>query len=551
MRDGRFCLVRSNERGPMKLGSSVLVGVALAIILSVLWGISGPSASAQVGTDPTLVGAGDIARCAANRDEKTATLLDAIPGTVFTTGDNAYPSGTASDFQNCYGPSWGRHKARTYPTPGNHEYLTTGASGYFGYYGAAAGDPAKGYYSYDLGEWHVISLNGMCEKVGGCGATSPMVTWLEDDLASNAAHDCTLAYFHHPLFTSGSSHANQTKMKPTWDALYAAGADVVLNGHSHNYERFAPQNPDGVADPERGIRQFVVGTGGGAYHGFGAIMPNSEVRGSAVDGVLKMTLHPDSYDWEFVPAADQTFTDSGSGSCSVEPPPSPDDTTAPAVQPPRQDFPTGATLGTSNIPTAISWSATDDQSGVASYELEQRVNGGSFTSVSLPSATSTTKNLQLKPGSTYEFRVRATDGADNTSDWATGPAFLVEAKQETSTAIAYAGSWTQQASSSAYGGALRNANAMGSSAQFTFTGSNVAWVSSKGPNMGKATVSVDGVVVQTVDLYSSTALPKRIIFSQSDLDPADEHLVTVQVTGTKRSTSSGTRVDVDAFVVLR
>ena len=532
----------------MKLGISVLVGVGLAIFLAVFSRIPGEDANAQVVTDPVFVGAGDIARCSGSGDEATANLLDGISGTVFTTGDNAYHSGTASEFNSCYDPSWGRHKARTKPSPGNHEYLTSGASGYFGYFGASAGDASKGYYSYDLGDWHIIALNSMCDQVGGCGATSPIVTWLEQDLTANT-EACTLAYFHHPVFSSGSVHGNNTKMKPSWETLYAAGADVVLNGHSHNYERFAPQTPNGTFDSERGIREFVVGTGGGAFHGFGTIQPTSEVRNSGTFGVLKLTLHPSSYDWEFVPVAGQTFTDSGSGQCHDAPTNS--DTTAPVVQPPQQVLPTGAMLGTSTIPTKLSWSATDDQGSIASYELQSSKDGGSFTKVSLSSATATTKTLQLSPGSTYQYRVRATDSAGNTSDWATGPAFLVDAQQENSDAIVHTGSWTQQILSSAYGGSLEYSKIKGSTAQFTFTGRNVAWVSSKGPDRGKATVSVDGVVVGTIDLYASTANERRIVFSKSDLDPMYSHTITVQVLGTKRSASSDTRVDVDAFVVLR
>jgi hypothetical protein len=265
--------------------------------------------------DPVLVGAGDIAGCDTTGDEATAKLLDGISGTVFTAGDNAYNSGTPTQFNNCYDPTWGRHKARTKPTPGNHEYLTAGASGYFGYFGSAAGDPSKGYYSYDLGEWHIVALNSMCEKVGGCGATSPMVSWLKQDLAANDDKACTLAYFHHPLFSSGSKHGNSPKMRPSWNALYAANAEVVLNGHDHDYERFAPQRPDGTLDNSRGIREFVVGTGGKSLRPFGTIKANSQVRNANTYGVLKLTLHPTSYEWKFVPEAGKTFTDSGVTTC--------------------------------------------------------------------------------------------------------------------------------------------------------------------------------------------------------------------------------------------
>ena len=265
-------------------------------------------------SDSVLVGAGDIARCSSSGDEATAKLLDSISGTVFTTGDNAYESGTAAQFSDCYDPSWGRHKARTKPVPGNHEYYTAGASGYFGYFGAAAGNPYKGYYSYDLGEWHVVALNSMCEKVGGCGPTSPMLAWLKNDLASNPKA-CTIAYFHHPLFSSGSEHGNQTKMRATWNVLYAQDAEVVLNGHEHNYERFAPQRPDGTRDQARGIREFVVGTGGGSHYPFGRVKANSRVRNATTYGVLKLTLGASSYKWKFVPIVGKTFTDSGTTDC--------------------------------------------------------------------------------------------------------------------------------------------------------------------------------------------------------------------------------------------
>jgi hypothetical protein len=279
--------------------------------------------------DPVLVGAGDIASCSSSGDEATANLLDGISGTVFTLGDNAYESGTADEFANCYDPSWGRHKARTMPTVGNREYnLSASASGYFGYFDAVAGDADKGYYSYERGQWHIISLNSMCESVGGCGATSPMVTWLKEDLAANPKA-CTLAYFHHPLFSSGAEYGNDPKMGPSWDALYAAGAEVVLSGHEHTYERFAPQTPGGVADASQGIREFVVGTGGASHYPFGTIQPNSQVRNGDTYGVLKLILYPRSYEWQFVPEVGKTFTDSGSDQCHGAP--SNADTTAPTV----------------------------------------------------------------------------------------------------------------------------------------------------------------------------------------------------------------------------
>ena len=269
--------------------------------------------------DPILVGAGDIALCGSSGDEATAQLLDAIfsggaYGNVFTAGDNAYNSGTASEFADCYEPSWGRHKARTKPAPGNHDYYTGDASGYFGYFGAATGDPSKGYYSYNLGSWHIIVVNSNCSEVGGCDAGSPQEQWLRVDLAANPAA-CTLAYWHHSRFSSSSVHGSSTATQAIWQALYDYGAEVVVSGHDHDYERFAPQDANGAADPAGGIRQFVVGTGGKSHYAFGAPIANSEVRNGDTYGVLKMTLHSTSFDWEFVPVAGKTFSDSGSQSC--------------------------------------------------------------------------------------------------------------------------------------------------------------------------------------------------------------------------------------------
>ena len=262
-----------------------------------------------------LVGAGDIAVCGSSGDEATSNLLVDISGTVFTLGDNAYSNGSASDYTNCYDPSWGRVKSRTRPAPGNHEYQTANASGYFGYFGSAAGDPAKGYYSYDLGDWHIIVLNSnsSCTTIG-CAAGSAQEQWLRADLAANTKA-CTLAYWHHPRFNSGATHGNNTAVAPFWNALYEYGAEVILNGHEHVYERFAPQAPNATPDAAAGIRQFTVGTGGAGLYSFSStIQPNSEVRNNTSLGVLKLTLRSGGYDWQFIPATG-TFTDSGTGSC--------------------------------------------------------------------------------------------------------------------------------------------------------------------------------------------------------------------------------------------
>jgi hypothetical protein len=264
----------------------------------------------------TVIAAGDIASCAGTGDEATAKLVASIDGTVIGLGDNAYPHGSAENFEECYDSSWGRFKNRTYPVPGNHEYETDDAQGYFGYFGEAAGNPSEGYYSYNLGGWHIVALNSnLCLKIGGCHLLSPQVRWLKADLAANDDKDCTLAYMHHPLFTSGYYRPGISEVKPLWKALYEAGADVVLSAHDHNYQRFALLDPDGEADPERGIRQFVVGTGGYTHYEIETTLLNSEVSNDETYGVLTLNLRPEGYDWRFVPVEGETFTDSGRGQC--------------------------------------------------------------------------------------------------------------------------------------------------------------------------------------------------------------------------------------------
>ena len=257
-----------------------------------------------------FVGAGDIASCVSNGDESTAALLDSIPGTVFTLGDNVYESGTPGEYQDCYEPTWGRHKARTRPAPGNHDYETRNATGYFGYFGSSAGDPLKGYYSFDLADWHIIVLNDNIARSAG----SPQERWLRADLAAHPK-SCTLAYWHAPRFSSGAVHGDDPSGGAFWQALYDANADLVLGGHDHEYERFVPQTPAGVADPARGIREFVVGTGGRSHYSLGRREANSEIFDATTFGVLKLTLSPGRYTWQFIPIVGQSFTDSGSGVC--------------------------------------------------------------------------------------------------------------------------------------------------------------------------------------------------------------------------------------------
>jgi hypothetical protein len=274
----------------------------------------GAPPQAPVAADAHLVAAGDIADCAGGADT-TAALLDGLPGTVAMLGDAAYQNGTADEFARCYEPTWGRHKARTRPAVGNHEYGSPGASPYFTYFGAAAGAAGLGWYSYDLGAWHVIVLNSNCSRAGGCHAGSEQERWLRADLDATRAADCTLAYMHHPRFSSGNTHGGSASVEPLWRALHEHGAEVVLAGHEHDYERFAPQTPTGTLDQQRGVRQFVVGTGGRPLRNLGPPHPNTEVRQNTALGVLHMRLRDGSYDWRFVSQPGSAFTDEGSARC--------------------------------------------------------------------------------------------------------------------------------------------------------------------------------------------------------------------------------------------
>jgi hypothetical protein len=300
----------------MKKQLAVMSLAVAAVALPGLFGGRPTPGLAAAPADQTavLVGAGDIADCKdLSGAEATAKLLDKTPGTVMAVGDLAYPDGSKENFQ-CYDQTWGRVKSRTRPTPGNHEFHAAGATPYFDYFGASAGDPKTGYYSYELGAWHIVVLNSECKDVGGCEAGSPQEKWLRADLAAHPVA-CTLAYWHKPLFSSGGAHGNDLTVKPLWQALYEANADVIINGHDHDYERFAPQTPDGAADSARGIREFVAGTGGKNHRPFGEAKPNSEVRDATAFGVLKLTLKPKGYDWQFIPEAGKSFTDSGTGTC--------------------------------------------------------------------------------------------------------------------------------------------------------------------------------------------------------------------------------------------
>jgi acid phosphatase type 7 len=268
------------------------------------------AAAGDIACDPTA-NTGSPARC--DQAATAQQIVSLNPTAVLTLGDHQYESNTSSQYAAVFDPTWGAFKSKIRPTIGNHEYLTANAAGYFGYFGAAAGDPTKGYYSYNLGAWHLISLNSECSHIGGCATGSAQETWLRADLAAHST-TCTLAYWHEPRWSSGE-HGNATQMTTIWNDLVAAHADVVLSGHNHDYERFPALNASG-APSSTGVQEFVVGTGGKNHYGFGtAPAISGEVRDATAFGILKLVLHPTSYSWQFLPAPSYTFTDSGSAAC--------------------------------------------------------------------------------------------------------------------------------------------------------------------------------------------------------------------------------------------
>jgi calcineurin-like phosphoesterase family protein len=327
-------------------GRRRLATLALVVFGSLLLAAGSPSVSrgstvrADAAGDPVIAAVGDMA-CdpsdvnyngglgVGNKCRQQATSDLAAAGgyaAVLALGDEQYECGGYQAFLQAYDPTWGRVRAITRPTPGNHEYLQSNnsagtgcgslatARGYFDYFGSAAGTKGKGYYSFDIGSWHLIALNANCRFTTGCKAGSAQEKWLKADLAASSA-TCTLAFWHQPRFSSAKVHGNNDKYAAFWDDLYAAGADLVLNGHFHAYERFAPQDPNQQPDPTTGIREIVVGTGGEGYQQFGAVQPNSEVRGTKLNGILAVTLHPDGYDWEYVAIPGETFSEAGSDLC--------------------------------------------------------------------------------------------------------------------------------------------------------------------------------------------------------------------------------------------
>jgi len=282
-----------------------------------------PSAPPPSGPTAVVAAAGDIA-CAPSDPSiatgpscRQAAISDLVAasgaGAFLALGDEQYERGALDEFMGSYDTSFGRFRAITHPVPGNHEYLTADAAGYFQYFGAAAGNPLEGYYSFDAGTWHIVALNSNCARAGGCQRGSPQEQWLRADLAAHRTR-CTLAFWHHPRYNSGK-FGDDGDLRPIWQALVDGGAEIALAGHAHNYERFAPQNADSGLDAAHGVRQFVVGTGGANHTPIRTIRPNSEVRNDDTFGILVLTLRPTGYDWRFVPEPGGAFTDAGSDVC--------------------------------------------------------------------------------------------------------------------------------------------------------------------------------------------------------------------------------------------
>jgi hypothetical protein len=370
-----------------------------------------------------LVGAGDIAACDQENDEATAKLLDQIPGAVFTLGDNVYQAGTLAEFTACYDPTWGRHKARTRPAAGNHDYITPGGTGYHSYFGDAAGPLGKGYYSYTLGAWRIIVLNANCGQDptvpvtpdpdypgDPCGPGSPQLTWLEQELATSP--NCTAAMIHYPLVTSGIK-PDYAHVKPMWDLLYRYGADIVMSGDDHIYERFAKITPAKTPDPAYGIRLFIIGTGGNGSYAITEPAPNSEVRRGNDPvlgpnfGVMKWTLADGSYSWQFVPVAGNSFTDSGTDTCSVGRPPTPPVPPQAVIR--TQPDPPYVTEGGSV--TFDGSESTDDETPASQLTYDWDVDGDGTFDASGPGVTHTYESR-----GSFQARLRVTDGDGETDD---------------------------------------------------------------------------------------------------------------------------------------
>jgi len=379
------------------VGTMLKVAVTATNVEGSATATSAPSGPVIGAGDVVIAAAGDIASCTSSADEATAQLLDSIaPTRVLTLGDHVYPNGTDAEFADCYQPTWGRHKATTQPAPGNHDYNTPGAAGYYNYFGAAAGDPAKGYYAFDLGAWHIYALNSNCADVP-CGAGSAQEQWLRADLAAHP-QSCLAAYMHHPRFSSGATHGSTPGVSALWSALYDHRVDLVLEGHDHVYERFTRLDPTGAIDLTRGIRSFVVGTGGAGLYSFGTPLTGSEAR-SATHGVLKLILRSAGYDWTFMPVAGSSYTDSGSDTC--------DGALSDPIPPSAPTNLVSTTAEAGNV--GLGWGESNDAVGVVAYQV--------YRDTQLIGSTTTTSftDTSAVGGSTYQYYVTARDAAGNNS----------------------------------------------------------------------------------------------------------------------------------------
>ncbi len=289
---------------------------ALGLSASSVMSLSASSVMSLSASSPTLLAVGDIATCGNLGAFITAGIiqkeLKKIPNSKLAIlGDIAYERGTDAEFK-CYDAAYGQFKDITYPSPGNHEYYTPNATGYYKYFGTRAGDPKRGYYTYKLGNWRIYALNSNCNYIGGCDANSPQVKWLKQTLLQNPSQ-CSLAYWHHPRFSSGR-HGNTSFMQDIWATVAKAGVEVVLAGHDHTYERFAPLDSSGNPNP-KGTQAFVIGTGGRSLYAFINPHPHSQVKQNSSLGVSKFGLEPNGYSWEFLAADGSDFKDSGNGKC--------------------------------------------------------------------------------------------------------------------------------------------------------------------------------------------------------------------------------------------
>ena len=532
-----------------------LAGLLVGLLL--LPGTEHLGTTAQAVGDPVIATAGDIACDPGNSNfnggngsssscaEKATSdlLLGIAPVAVLNLGDNQYYCGSAQAYQQSYDPSWGRLKSITHPSVGNHEFLTSGGTGcttanqggagYYSYFGTAAGSPGQGYYSYDVGAWHLIALNSNCGEAGGCSATTPQGRWLENDLATHTNY-CTLAYWHIPLYSSGGRANNNSKS--FWTALYNHDADLVIGAHDHTYERFAPQDPNGNLNPARGMREFIVGSGGANHTSFTTIFPNSEIRNSDTFGVLKLTLHPTSYDWQFAPVPGKTFTDSGTQACHGSVP-----DTAPPSQPQNLSG-TAVSPGQVNL----TWSPSTDDIGVTGYNVYR--DGAKIAT----SSTTTYSDLSVVPNRSYTYTVAAYDAVGNVSAQSssasvttppdlnapTAPSNLLASVSPDRVALTWTGS-TDDVGVTSYG-ILRDGVQVGSAPATTYTDQTTA------PNTTYTytVVAFDGAgnVSQPSNSVTLTTPPPQSIFT---FTPTDDTFVEVDTPTTNYGKSTQMSADND------